>query len=284
MTYGALYLGLGMKHAVHLIVSITSLRLHYAGPVAIVTDDTGLEVAEWIASDEALGPIQIIRTDMRPGDAGKSYLHKTMLPGISPFDRTLFIDADTLIVGDFREAFPQSSNEIVFTQFADWVSTGGKMVQRIRPWAEVEPARTARMLARPWPALNTGVVGWGESTKAFAADWHDVAKRRPVFMNDEIAAQLIYPDYNSRILGWQDNASVVFDANRADVADARIFHGHGGKFWKKDTGRAIYLPFFRTVVEQNRGNIQAVRLHSKWFGFLPAEDQEWMRRYTGQVA
>lgn len=284
MTHGVLYLNLGDKHSVHLIVSLTSLRRFYAGPVAIVTNPAGIEVAQWCANDPELGRIEVIvDPTLEAGGKGKSYLCKTLLPAITPFDNTLFLDADTLIVGDFREAFPQSANEIVLTHWSDWVSTGRMMRGRIEPWANVEPDRVERMLAKPWPAINTGVVGWGSVTDKFAADWHETTARRQGFICDEIAAQLIFPDHNVRLLDWRYNASLMFDTGRADAADCRIWHGHGGKAWKSESGRKVYLPFFRDVLAQNRANVQALRLPHKWFAALPPDDQAWIGKYTGQT-
>jgi hypothetical protein len=275
MTFGVLYLNLGAKHAVHLIVSLTSLRKHYAGPVAIVTEADGpsLEVARWCQADPALGTIEIIADPtLRAGGHGQSYLCKTLLPTLSPFDATLFIDADTLITGDFREAFPQTADEVTLTHFSDWVSTGSKMSGRISEWAKAEPERAARMLATAWPAINTGVVGWGKDTQAFAADWHATSSKRKVFITDELAAQLIFPDHNVRIVDWRYNASVVFDLDRPNFGDARIVHGHGMKFWKRPTGWQFYRQHYFECLEQNRANIQALRPSDKCLSVQTFED------------
>lgn len=282
---GVLYLNAGTKHGVHTIVSLTSLRKHWKGRVAIACDDAGLSVAEWCAADSVLAPVEIIHdTRLRSGGRGIAYLTKTLLPLVSPFKRTLFVDADTLVVGDLSEAFPRTPEEVVLTSFADWVSTGNKMRGRISEWKDVEPERVARMLAKPYPAINTGVVGWGERSQAFTDDWHATASRRIAFITDELAAQLIFPDHAVRVVDYRFNASVVFDVDRpgANPADVRLYHGHGGKFWKKDSGRAIYLPAYRACLEQNRGNIQDVALHHKWFESLPADDQAWSSCYCGK--
>jgi hypothetical protein len=265
MTFGVLLLNLGDKHAIHMIVMLASLRKHYAGPVAIVTDDgRGREVAEWCQADPSLGAIEIIvDPSLRAGGHGQSYLCKTLLPPLSPFDATLFIDADTVVVGDFREAFPQSPDEVTLTHFCDWVSTGGKMSGRIREWAEAEPERVERMLSKQWPAINTGVVGWGKETQAFAEDWHRTSAKRKVFITDELAAQLIFPDHNVRVIDWRYNASVVFDLGRPNFGDARIVHGHGMKFWKRPTGWRFYRQHYFDCLEQNRANIQSLRPTAK---------------------
>jgi hypothetical protein len=287
MNRGILFFNAGNRHGIHLIVCLASLRKMWRGHVAIATEEAGpgRNVAEWCNADDALGPIQII-TDKRlqAGGHGKAYHSKTLLPQVSPFDVTLFVDADTLFVGDFRDAFPRPGGEVTLTQFSDWVTTGGKMRQRIKGWQEVEPDRAARMLAKPWPALNTGVVGWTKDSTAFAADWTETGARRVSFMGDELAAQLIYPDHPHRILDWRFNASAVFDINRPDFRDARIVHGHGFKFWKRLNAWQWYKRHYFECLEQNRANIQALRPMDKILRFLPADDAAHIHRYLATDA
>jgi hypothetical protein len=271
VNHGVLYFNAGPKHCVHLIVSVASLRRHYSGPVQICceAEGPGRECAEWIARDDALAPV-VVLPDKRlvGGGHGQSYFCKTMLPRLSMFDQTIFLDADTLVVGDIAPLWSDpASGEVVLTQFADWVTTGGKMRQRIIPWREVEPERADRMLAKPWPALNTGVMAWSKNSEPFADDWHHTCKKRVVFMADELAAQIIYPDHPHRVMDDRFNCSVVFPPQGQTVEsrqDVRVLHGHGGKFWKRPGGWHFYREPLLAALDQNRGNIQSAPVVRKW--------------------
>ena len=280
MTDGVLYLSMGQKHAIHLIVSVCSLREHYQGPVAIVTDTgEGLDVAARIADDASLGPVLLIpRPEMRAGGHGVSYLCKTWLPPISPFDRTIYLDADTVVVGDISPLWPDlESGETILTQFADWVSTGGKMRQRILGWQEAEPERVRRMLRCDYPAINTGVVAWSRNSTAFAKDWAETGARRVSWIGDEIAAQLIFPDHRVRVFDDRFNASVVFAPYGMSVEtrkDVRVAHGHGNKFWKRPSGQSIYMPHYLRFLEADRCGLRSMRPSDKCLKFLPAETRQ----------
>lgn len=291
-TRGVILFVAGTKHNVHAAVCVASLRQHYDGPVALITElnGPGREACELIAGDCRLGPIQVIADEsIKAGAHGQSYFCKTLLPQLSPFDSTIFLDADTLVVGPLDELWADPhSGEFVLTQFADWVSTGKKMRQRIIPWAEVEPERAARMLAKPWPALNTGVMAWSRASAAFCSDWTETCRKRVVFMADELAAQIIFPDHPHRIIDDRFNASVVFPPAGKQVLtrdDVRIWHGHGGKFWKRDgrgrvrPGQVIYLPHYERALQENLGGIRGIAPHRKWFQQIEAETRSRLQSY-----
>lgn len=310
VNHGVLYFNAGPKHCVHLIVSIASLRKHYSGPVQICceADGPGRECAEWIARDDALAPV-VVLPDKRlvGGGHGQSYLCKTMLPRLSMFDQTIFLDADTLVVGDIAPLWPDpASGEVVLTQFADWVSTGGRMQQRIKPWAEKDNPpgyspdnrnieRVRKQLSAKWPAINTGVMGWTKESEPFCDEWHNVTSQRNVFIVDETACQIIFPEYRHRVMDDRFNCSVVYQPHGKAVEtreDVRIWHGHGGKFWKRPGGWHFYRDPLMAALDQNRGNIQNAPVVRKWLdaGYnehgegrkvISPEDRQRLEQYWG---
>ena len=308
MNKGVLYYNAGSRHGIHLIVSIMTLRDHYKGPVAICCeeDGPGRDVAEACAADDVLGPIKVVPDkDLRSGSKGISYHAKTKLPRFSPFESTIFLDADTAVVGDIAPLWPDpATGEVILTRFADWVSTGKKVNQRIKGWSEVEPARVRRMLDPPhdsapismiaydpqgrraWPAINTGVLSWSRTSEAFCEDWTHTGARRISFLGDEIAAQLIFPDHNVKVVDCRFNASIVFDTKRIgfDFSTARIVHGHGMKFWKRPIGRSFWLPFYERALSGNRGNIQSLRPADKMWRQLDDAQRENLQSYWGATS
>lgn len=320
MDRGVLYFVAGSKHCVHAIVSIASLRKHYSGPIAICTeaDGPGRECAEWIAKDDALnipgGPVLVIPDKkLAAGSRGKSYFCKTIVPRLSPFEQTLYLDADTLIVGDLNPLWPDpSTGEVVLTQFADWISTGSRMQQRIKPWAELcEDEETGRVIYTPdaqqlrrvqvqlsksWPAINTGVMAWSKTSEPFCDEWNRVTSMRNVFIVDETACQIIFPEYPHRVMDDRFNASVVFPRTGQQVAtrtDIRALHGHGFKFWKRADGWNLYRSSLMEALAQNRANIQSMRVGDKFLtaGYMQNgvgvqvmsdEDRKLLRSYWGE--
>jgi len=285
MDRGILFFNSGSKHCIHCIVAVTALRRHYSGPIAIVTEANGpgRETAEWIATDEYLAPaVTVLPTPgMEAGGHGISYYCKTKLPRLTPFDQTIFMDADTLVVGKFDELWPDpATGEVVLTQFADWVSTGGKMRQRILGWLDVAKREVDRMLEKPWPALNTGVMAWSRQSEPFSDAWTHITAKRiesegdvSKFMADEIAAQLIYPDFPYRIMNDKFNASVVFPPAGQTVEQrhgVRIWHGHGFKFWKRGSGQHVWMKHYIECLRHNRANICTLMPQQK---FYPTMDQ-----------
>jgi len=295
MNDGCLFFNAGSRHAIHLIVALASLRKHWQGPVAVVTevDGPGRRVAEACAEDGRLGAIQVIPSEeVQAGGSGKAYYSKTKLPRLTPFDRTIFLDADVLVVKPFQELWPEEG-EAVITQFSDWVSTGGKMSQRIKGWREVEPHRVARQLAEKWPAINTGVIAWCGDGGEWAQDWTDTGSRRISFIGDEIAMQLIFPDHECRIVACHFNASPVFDAcpirekykwpwdEEHGVAvrseDVRVWHFHGFKAWKRPAGWKLYRQNYMDALDVNLAGIREHPVNGKHLNLLPEQDQRIIR-------
>jgi hypothetical protein len=192
--------------------------------------------------------------------SGTQYANKCEMGRLSPFDRSVFLDADTLVVGDISDAFPrEGTEEVRLTWFADWWTTDRRIAGRIEPWRSVALREVARALANKMPAINTGVIGFTSmSTKWFDA-WREMTLKNVGFICDEIAAQLIFPDHPHCVLDERWNASPVYsvdgDGKPLRHEDIRIWHGHGFKFMKKPIGRSIWFPVYDKAVAQGIARI-----------------------------
>ena len=80
-----------------------------------------------------------------------------------------------------------------------------------------------------------------------------MTNRNISFIADEIASQLIFPDFEHRILDHRFNASVV----HTNHFDTRVWLGHGKKFLKKESGMRIWWPWFLEVWEKNIANVRS---------------------------
>jgi hypothetical protein len=103
-----------------------------------------------------------------------------------------------------------------------------------------------------------------------------------VWITDETAAQIIFPDHKVRVLDDRYNASAIFAPQGMEVltrTDVRIWHFHGMKAWKRPQGRELYLPVYLQCLEANVGGIRSLRPHAKAFRSMPIEDQERVARF-----
>jgi hypothetical protein len=109
-----------------------------------------------------------------------------------------------------------------------------------------------KQLAKSYPAINTGVIGWHRGFAGMAL-WAAVSlalgKR---FIVDELAMQVVSQEFGDdcRIFDCRWNASPTYSG---DTADVRIWHFHGDRFLRKDEGRERWEPKFRECLAANPG-------------------------------
>lgn len=254
MTSGILYMLTGNKHGPVLAVSIYSLRKSgYRGPVHIACgDDASQEIAAHIFADERLAPVTYKRWQPPTGFRNSGYLSKTYMNTLSPYDRTVFLDADTMTVGSLDPLFSHP-RPVVLTQFSEWRSNGRKISGRIRPWADVAPHDVQEMTAKSYPAINTGVICFDRSpgAAAYFREWLELTAKKPVFICDELASQLIFWRHSVDVLDSRFNCSPIHDRRK----DAVIYHFHGRKHVNREQGRRIWLPVYDECVAQNVARI-----------------------------
>lgn len=254
MSDGVLLWSVGLRHREHFITCLLSLRDHWTHGVAVVVGDRAArDLAE---SCRARFDLRIIDFDYAALTArhrrNSHYLAKTYLCDKSPFDRTVFVDLDTLTCGDIDPVFPEDG-EIVLTRFAEWTTNAGPhMPGRVGSWANVCPYEAKLMLRKPYPAINTGVFGFDRDCGDFMREWQRTTEKNVVFMADELAAQLMYIHFRNRVLDDRFNWSVVYSK---DNEDARVRHGHGFKFFKKDRGWSYWRPYFARACAENIAGI-----------------------------
>lgn len=263
---GVLYMLVGDKHAVQLAVSLMTLREHYDGPIVIVTGDQRAEdIAETIRWNMRDDFTTVFRWDAPTHPRGIQYANKTMMGRLTPFERTVFVDADTMFADTPERFFAKQDRSVYLTQFADWVSTGNKMSGRIREWLEAQPELAKAQLESEFPAINTGVISWGPDTEHFFDDWRATTLTNVRFICDEIAAQLIFPRHdNVSVLSDKYNRSPIYGIDKDPV----IWHGHGWKFMKHAAGRKVWMPKFAEALRDNFGGLR------DWF---PASDRKVKR-------
>jgi len=296
VSQGVVYLLSGLPVMERLAVSVFTLRQHYDGPVTILTtskEDTS--AAKCLADDKRAGvdvlQFEPVETDRRH----QAYQQKTLVPAYTPYDQTVFLDADTTIAAPFPELF---EGDCVITAYSDWQTKGKRVAGRCGWWKGRDSGHhlqvdemVARVLAdevvvteekngrlkwrvakanervrtQGYPAINTGVTGWKKGNP-FADRWRAMtAIGMGTHMTDEIAMQLLYPfvpECDVRLFDDRFNASPIYAVN-AD--DARIWHFHGQKHLKKEPGRSMWEPIFREAMAAKWGKLPRwAGRHDKW--------------------
>lgn len=198
MTDGVLYIASGEKYISEAKKSEESVKKQMPDiKSALVTDDD--------VDDDSFDHII---------DLPKSYPHSgisTITPGLSPFDRTLFLDTDTFITTPVYELFEiLESHEIAFTLSPGRLSVPG--------------------LPEPWIEFNTGVIAYNQSstTEQFFEKWQkeyekmlnqsEIERNQPSFtraIHDYDPDYFVLPrEYNCRVPRYGYLAH-----------DAKIIHG-----------------------------------------------------------
>lgn len=253
MNRGIVYWLVGDRYAELLTVSLWSLRRHWDGPVQIFVGDVAAG-AFCVRMAESINnmTITISGHDLPKVRRHAHYCAKPGLALASPFEQSIFLDADTLVCGPLDGLW---TDTLTITRFADWISTGRTISGRIRQWAQVSPyARqlVGQSLSKEWPAINTGVFAWGRNYHGLKA-WNELtlAGHRCSF-TDEVAMQILYPALaDSNLVDDRWNNSPIYGINRPP----NIWHFHGRGHVRKDQGREIWLPALREAMAANFGGI-----------------------------
>lgn len=252
MSKGVIYLFMGgSSYAPRLAISLFSLRQYYDGPISILNpNDASRPYAEKIAGDERIRAT-VHPIEPTPARRHAHYVTKANLPKLSPYDESLFIDADTTVHGPMDEMFP-TGPEIVLTQWSNWISTGRMMSGRIRRWESQRPDLTAPQLAKPFPAVNTGVMGLPR-THALYEEWDRLCRVHPIFIADEVAMQILYPTGDHRLLSDLYNCSPMVKS--VNQGKAHLYHYHGGKHSRTQC-RPYFIPPAQAAIDANIGGMK----------------------------
>jgi hypothetical protein len=238
MTQGVVYYNQGTKCVVRMLVSLYTLRKVYSGPVTLITNGPQPE--------KFLELMKRFNIDVLPIEL-KEQLHplvvKSMLWRFTPYDLTMFIDADTAILKPIEEYFPMIEKHTFCTgNFANWRSNGGIIGRRVARLAQISSQEMVAAAHNYGPAVNTGVHGYTKDAPMLE-EWEQMTRK--AFSEglsgipDEVACQLLLPKYPHWVAPVEWGVSVrygILDDNTI------IVHYHGRKhtgdypacaLWKK---------------------------------------------------
>lgn len=253
-TQGVIYYNRGHGCVIRLMVSIQSLRKFYDGNITIFIEDYDhSQISHFLEKYK----ISVISLDSQKLD--NNYVTKIVVSKLSPYDKTVFIDADTLIVGSIDELFLDIENyDLCVPQFSNWVSNGKTISRRIKKFAPyVSDNQIIRKAISYGPAINTGVYCFIKDSPIFD-EWLEIARigqSKGLYIPDEIACQILLHKYNAKILDSKFNTSVRFGI---DQKDKRIIHYHGRKHCRKFHLSELWIKEFFELLQNEKNNIETI--------------------------
>jgi len=239
MGKGVIYFNQGSKCLLRLIVSIHSLRKYYDGPITVISSG---------ADSHALCKrlfggtfVNIVEASFDKSLDGKNdvYLKKASVNAWTPYELSVFLDADTLVRGPIDELFEYAEkHDFIVPQFTKWTTNTRAIQRRINGWKEAYPDLMEPAL-NFGPAVNCGVFAFKKNAK-FAVNWcNDIKPGRHNFIPDETGMQVVLHQYPHYVCDQKFNISCKYSNPRGD--DARIIHYHGRKHCRlNDEGEVLY--------------------------------------------
>lgn len=230
MTKGLIYLIVGNSYCCRLMVSLCSLRRVYSGPITVLFGDVDDAFIEKLLEYEACDVERIESGGKKAG----AQLTKSRLDKLTPYDVTVFLDADTLVLRPFVEEMWETAEDkgFVGVQMKDWTINSGPVKKRMKAWLASGAGRDDLIhaaLAQDYVAINTGVFAFVKVRSEFFQAWHDMSKEgfdKQNYIAEETACNIIMHNWGAAWLGPDFNASCRYHDDR-EFKTARVIHWHG---------------------------------------------------------
>ncbi|MCA9185360.1 MAG: hypothetical protein R3E01_19420 [Pirellulaceae bacterium] len=266
MTCGIVYLLTSNRLAARFVVSLHSLRQWYDGPVTVFTTrPESHEIGERCAQDAALRIDHRQICERRAAVQTAAYLTKPKAIAESPYEATVFLDADTLIVGDISKLLLSAQrHDITATVFGCWTTTDDHYRELLGKWRRLNISNETlgysltelidRALDAAHPAINIGVFAMRRGS-LLLGEWDRLTlAARTMPIPDEVSFQLLLPDYSHALLGMEYNYHPVACPPRDDI---RIWHFAGGMHLPNVHSHEVWLAEYDECRRKNVAGINA---------------------------
>jgi hypothetical protein len=215
---GVVYVCIGAEWPAILAQSLDTLRMHYAGAVSVLTDNA--EAVAAIASKYAADVVKVDCPDGTPQT--KSRWIKTQLCSLSPFDETLYIDCDTVVMGSLDniwQCLQHGFDVAMKTETA--FPTVGKRDYRNNP---IEKSDTINLCGSEWPHYHSSTILFRKSPasellfKVWHREWayYGLTPKRPRIQDQPALARATYLT-RVPIALLPDRYNARYDAQGGDV-------------------------------------------------------------------
>lgn len=279
MTTGIVYQLTGMWTAELAVVSIWSLRQHYDGPITLFATDDCIDAARAIAADSRLR-VDMQRTVLPKVGKRPHWVAKTFTYLLSPYDYTIYLDSDTVILDDPTPLF----GNLVLAQCNAWrirddfryPRSVRIQAKRFRGYSPVLEQMIGRMLDHNGYVVNNGMVSFARNHPLMRELHHLCIGLGHDRLHDEIAMQICLPAYDD--VRWVDGRWNALVAYEQQWEERKIAHYHH-KYYaysdrSPDHGPETYRPHLLAALSANAAAMR------EWIGasrnthlrsLLPAE-------------
>lgn len=229
-TRGVIYYNVGTSCVIRILVSLHSLRKHYGGPVTICSEGIDsqklFDQLDLTSLNATVKNVDHVVAAVPPGPMA-TYLKTTLAVHMTPYDTTIWLDADTLVRGKIDELFDLAEkHEICVPQFADWTSSGRTISKRIKSWTPYYPEHIEKALACGY-ATNCGVLAFTKNSQ-WMHDWYQkTLPGRDIYICNETVQNTLIHLYPHIIIDQKFNCSCRYSKPKAP--DTRVIHFHGRK-------------------------------------------------------
>lgn len=236
---GAIFYNRGCKMIVRLAVSAHSLRKHYDGPAAILSQgDESARPCSEIAKRYGL-ELSRVEYPQTPQAKNDVFINATLCHTKTPYDVSMWLDSDSTVHGDIMPMLDAAEeHEFAIAQFTNW-NTHGRIAGRIRGWKGIHPDEWIQAAIDYGPAINCGVFAFRKDSKLMADWWSLAVKGQHTMIPDEVCCQLILPRYPHKMMPPIFNVSCKYGLPE-HFADARVIHYHGRKHCRIEKGKVRY--------------------------------------------
>ena len=251
--------GTSLEQRQRFLVSLYTLRKFYDGPVALLTN---APIEDWHPSDQ----VDVVSLRGLPETAEfRGYFHlKSCVYRLSPYDRTVFLDNDTFLLGSPLEAvMPTEGDRRITVTHNSGVNVGTFRTMRKAYRKEVDHGkwpleRWAAMVKANPPFVNTGVFGCSKDLECGPA-WEAYTRQRAdCYLKEEGAlVYMIAEGLQVRLISDRYNRVACHHRNYRGT-DTVVWHYCGGLVAPFST------EYCRAVAEMVEGDVYGFRKH--WTG------------------
>lgn len=279
-TQGVIMFNRGDRMLVRILTALYSLRKHYSGDITFYVENPCPCPEEL---DKALAYFKCNIVHLPEKHEYKTLVRKNSLFANPPYDKTLWMDTDTITVGPIDDMFKyldEKEVDLCIPHFCGWVSNGRTISKRINRFKGIAEDRHLEEAVKSHAAINTGILAFRRSDnwKKFVEYWTELAHKgslKRIFIPDETAAQILYPSMQEWGLKYfiapaDFNVSVLHDHGISK--EPKIIHFHGDKHVLNVPTSAIWK---NTLEEMRKDNIANVEF------FLQYSDKR-LRQYLSQ--
>lgn len=224
---GILYFNAGTKLLPRLLVSLYTLQKFNNQHISIISiyDKISYKYCKLISE---YFQIPIILIDQTLFIKHYYWFEKSRLHLYTPYENTLFIDSDTIILDNFNELFSLiSSKDFIVPQFSNWITSGQRIRSRLSQWKDTNPELVEKTIRSRSPSINVGVFGFNKKSELMH-NWFDFTITHPnANLPEETSCHLLLQKYSGSVVSNIYNSSCKFD--KPLEIGAKILHYHGRK-------------------------------------------------------